>query len=245
MLESGRTALFSLVYCFKESIVLLAIAALSLALKSTSRWFNSESERQQMKKEHLESELNNLKSQINPHFLFNTLNNIYSLTITNTDKAQYSIKELSNMLRYVLYESNQIVVPLRKELDFIRNFINLMTLRLSENVKLTVDIRQQVEPNIMIAPLLFIALVENAFKHGLKSAHNSFIDIKIKIENNYIVCFVANSNYPTNNENKVDSGVGLDNLNKRLKLLYPSGYSFIIEDKENVYSSTLKIRLSN
>lgn len=231
-----------LFFFLRESVGLLAVITLSVAIKATARWYNSETEKQKLQKEQLESELRNLKSQINPHFLFNTLNNIYSLTISDTEKAQMAIQELSRLLRYVMYESNQPEVPLNRELEFVKNFINLMSLRLNENVKLTVEIPQKIEPEIMIAPLLTISLIENAFKHGLKSTHGAFIIIKIDYTDNQLVCSVLNSNIETTtSEDKVKSGIGLENLKKRLKILYPTSHKLITENRGKTYYAQLEI----
>ena len=128
-----------------------------------------------------EAELQNLKSQLNPHFLFNTLNNIYSLIAFSPERAQEAVHDLSRLLRYVLYDSSQPMVPLEKELDFIRNYVELMRIRLPEHVKLTTDI-SAATPETLVAPLLFISLIENAFKHGVSHNKPSFIDLKIHQE---------------------------------------------------------------
>jgi two-component sensor histidine kinase len=235
---------FFLIYGFmRESITLIAIAGLSVAIKATTYWYISDNEKKELEKIQLESELKNLKSQLNPHFLFNTLNNIYSLTITDKEKAQIAIQELSGLLRYVLYESNQHKVTLKKDLDFVISFINLMTLRLNNNVQLTVEMPTDVKEELNIAPLLFISLIENAFKHGLKSMQESYISIKIKIIENDITCSVLNSNFPTSNPNEIGSGIGLGNLKKRLKILYPISSELVTENRGDTYYALLKIKL--
>lgn len=148
-----------------------------------------ESSRRELEKSRAEAELQNLKSQLNPHFLFNTLNNIYSLIAFSPERAQEAVHDLSRLLRYVLYDSSQPMVPLEKELDFIRNYVELMRIRLPEHVKLTTDI-SAATPETQVAPLLFISLIENAFKHGVSHNKPSFIDLKIHQEGTRIVCSI-------------------------------------------------------
>lgn len=139
---------------------------LAVAIRMTGNWYRIEAEKQQIEKERTQAELKNLKSQLNPHFLFNTLNNIYALIPIDRTKAQFAVHSLSHMLRYVLYENNQNYIPLEKEIQFVRNYVELMELRLPDRVETTVDLPEQAD-GYTIAPLLFITLVENAFKHGV------------------------------------------------------------------------------
>ncbi len=126
-----------------------------------------------------EAELKNLKNQLNPHFLLNTLNNIYALIAFNCDKAQEAVQELSKLLRHVLYDNQQTFVPLEKELDFIRNYVALMRIRLPQQVEISLHLETDPGSSLLIAPLLFISLIENAFKHGISPTAHSFISIAI------------------------------------------------------------------
>lgn len=135
------------------------------AIKMTGSWYQMESSRRELEKSRAEAELQNLKSQLNPHFLFNTLNNIYSLIAFSPERAQEAMHDLSRLLRYVLYDSSQPMVPLEKELDFIRNYVELMRIRLPEHVKLTTDI-SAATPETQVAPLLFISLIEKLSSMG-------------------------------------------------------------------------------
>lgn len=160
-----------------NAMLYVLVSGLSVAIRVTGNWYHTESMRRDLEKSRVEAELQNLKSQLNPHFLFNTLNNIYCLIAFSPDRAQGAVHDLSRLLRYVLYDSNQKYVPLEKELDFIRNYVELMRIRLPEHVSLDLQIDEQVKGGRMIAPLLFISLIENAFKHGVSNNQQSFIHI--------------------------------------------------------------------
>jgi two-component system, LytTR family, sensor histidine kinase AlgZ len=229
---------------YRDVFSMTMAVGLATAIKMTSQWYQSQAEQRELEKLHIESELTNLKNQLNPHFLFNTLNNIYSLISTNQENAQNAVHQLSNLIRYVLYESDQQRVPLKKDLDFTTNYIKLMSLRLPVHVKLETDITQSTD-GITIAPLLFMSLVENAFKHGISPTDPSNISVRINIvADNKVQCRVENSNFPKPESDKSGSGIGLNNLRKRLELLYPSAYELNIEDKGSTYISTLTLDLN-
>ena len=195
--------------------------------------------RNELEKNMVEAELNNLKSQLNPHFLFNTLNNIYSLIAFSPDRAQKAVHDLSRLLRYVLYESSQPAVSLGKEENFIRNYVELMRIRLPEHVEVKTDISIE-RPEAAIAPLLFISLIENAFKHGVSNSKPSFIHIKIQQEENKVICSIKNSYFPKEEgRDKSGSGIGLQNLQRRLDLLYPGTHIFSTEQVGDTYCSLL------
>ena len=199
------------------------VTGLSVAIRMTNGWYQVEANQRELERERTEAELSNLKSQLNPHFLFNTLNNIYSLIAFSPEKAQEAVHDLSRLLRYVLYESNQPLVPIEKDLDFLRNYIELMRIRLPRHVDLQTDI-EAATPGVMIAPLLFISLVENAFKHGVSNSQSSFIQITIRQAGDAVNCSIRNSYFPKTAGDKSGSGIGLSNLEKRLSLLYPECY---------------------
>lgn len=156
----------------RDYVMLILTIGLSVALKMGLRWTRIEKLNERIITERKDMELRNLKNQLNPHFLFNTLNNIYALTAFDTEKAQNAIHQLSKLLRYTLYESDGTQVTLDKELQFIRSYINLMALRLSDNTRLTVSIPDGGTNGLEIAPMMFISLVENAFKHGVAPARS-------------------------------------------------------------------------
>lgn len=225
-----------------NAMLYMLVAGLSVAIKMTGSWYEMESSRRELEKSRAEAELQNLKSQLNPHFLFNTLNNIYSLIAFSPEKAQEAVHDLSRLLRYVLYDSSQPMVPLEKELDFIRNYVELMRIRLPEHVKLTTDISSATSET-QVAPLLFISLIENAFKHGVSHNKPSFIDLKIHQEGTRIVCSIRNSDFPKDNgQDKSGSCIGLQNLSRRLELLYPSHHIFTYGQKGDEYVCLLELQ---
>ena len=198
------------------------VAAIAIGIR---HFIRTRQIRQQLKDEqakHTEAELAWLKNQINPHFLFNTLNNISSLCQIDADGAQDAIAQLSDLLRYAMYETNKNTVPIQGEVEFMRNYIELMKLRCNEKteVKTTFDIEQ----NMDIAPLLFISLIENAFKHGVSSNRPSKIDIRLVTEGDDLVFTCDNTNYPKDDADRSGSGIGLENTRRRLDLMYPDHY---------------------
>lgn len=218
------------------------VAGLSVAIRMTGSWYQVESDRRELEKNHAEAELQNLKSQLNPHFLFNTLNNIYSLISFSPERAQEAVHDLSRLLRYVLYESSQPMVPLEKELDFIRNYVELMRIRLPQHVEVKTDI-SAAHPSSLVAPLLFISLIENAFKHGVSNNKPSFVHLDIHQEDERIVCSIRNSYFPKDLEqDKSGSGIGLQNLRRRLELLYPARHIFTHSHRENEYVCLLELQ---
>ena len=231
-----------LVFMLFDFVKYLFIAALSVALKMTSKWYKTENKRKELEKMHSEAELQNLKSQLNPHFLFNTLNNIYSLIAINSEQAQESVHVLSKLLRYILYDSSQPFVPVEKDIDFVHNYIELMRIRLPNHAELKTDI-QVSSLGVLIAPLLFISLIENAFKHGISNNKTSFIDISIVFDNEYIKCSIRNSYFPKNEADDSGSGIGIANLCRRLDLLYPNSYNFVCERDNDTFVSELTITL--
>ena len=181
---------------------------------------------------------------MNPHFLFNTLNNIYSLIAFSPERAQEAVHDLSRLLRYVLYDSSQPQVLLEKELDFIRNYVELMRIRLPEHVELKTEIAAT-KPDALIAPLLFISLIENAFKHGVSNSKPSFIDLDIHQKGDMVVCHLKNSYFPKDAEqDKSGSGIGIKNLRKRLELIYPNRHIFSYGVEGDNYYSMLELQIS-
>ncbi|MDR1201776.1 MAG: sensor histidine kinase [Tannerellaceae bacterium] len=229
-------------FLFFDFIKYLFTAALSVALKMTSSWYKMETERTELEKSRTEAELQNLKSQLNPHFLFNTLNNIYSLIAISPEQAQEAVHDLSRLLRYVLYESSESYVTVGKDLDFLHNYVELMRIRLPKHAELKTEI-QTTSPDTLIAPLLFITLIENAFKHGVSNNKPSFIQIEIAADNKQIICYIRNSYFPKDDTDKSGSGIGLVNLRKRLNLLYPGKYSFVYGQEGNDYNCKLELTL--
>ena len=228
----------------RDYVMLILTIGLSVALKMGLRWTRIEKLNERIITERKDMELRNLKNQLNPHFLFNTLNNIYALTAFDTEKAQNAIHQLSKLLRYTLYESDGTQVTLDKELQFIRSYINLMALRLSDNTRLTVSIHDGGTNGLEIAPMMFISLVENAFKHGVSAGSESFIDIRITLNGNRICCHVENSLFPKQESDKSGSGIGLANLQRQLELLYPESHDYSAAAIGDRYVAELSITLN-
>lgn len=218
----------------------LAPLFFSVALKSTKRWIKTEAERKEAANFKLKSELQHLHYQLQPHFFFNSLNNIYSLVDISPDQAKSSIHSLSKLMRYMLYETNLEVVPLTKEIDFLKKYIDLMKLRVSDKTTVNYSFPSE-ETGIQIAPLLFISLIENAFKHGVSATKPSSIAINMTCDDNTVLFSVENNNFPKKTDDKSGSGIGLQNLEKRLQLLYPDKFSFKTILKDDRFLVTLKM----
>lgn len=201
-------------------------AAIATTLQLSMRWQASENARREAESARVKAELKNLRSQINPHFLLNTLNNIYALTEFDPIKAQNAILELSKLLRHILYDNQQTFVNLKSEIHFLTNYINLMKLRLASNVEIRFNYQIPDPCNIKIAPLIFISLIENAFKHGVSANKESFIYISIRADESCIICQITNSNYPKGTKDNSGHGIGLKQVAGRLNLLYPNAYTW-------------------
>lgn len=233
------------IFIMRDFFSMILTVGLSAAIRLSGRWVQVEAARREAEKSRTEAELKNLRNQLNPHFLLNTLNNIYALIAFDTDKAQQAVQELSKLLRYVLYDNQQTYVPLGKETDFIRNYIELMRIRLSSNVQMTTQIDILPDSRTLIAPLIFISLIENAFKHGISPTERSFIHIHLAENETEVICEISNSNHPKNIMDKSGSGIGLEQVNRRLEILYPGQYTWqkgISEDGKE-YRSRLSIRV--
>lgn len=187
------------------------------------------------------AELTWLKHQLNPHFLFNTLNNISSLTQIDPDKAQESIGQLSDLLRYALYDSEADKVPLTAEMEFMDNYIDLMALRCNELTKVEKALERP-QQSVEVAPLLFISLVENAFKHGVNARYPSFVRIGMRYADGKLLFQCQNSLFEKQGSDHIGSGIGLENMKRRLELLYPGKYSYKQQADENTY--TVEVVLS-
>lgn len=197
----------------------------------------------QLEKEKLETEMKFLKSQINPHFLFNALNNIYALTLTQSKSAPEHLLRLSDMLRYMLYECKVDRVPLKAEVDYLKNYIQMKNLKDSGGMNIEVFFQPQV-PDLHIAPLLFIPFVENAFKHSkIEDLDRGWIKIKL-ITVGREVRFCVQNSIPAQNFTKDQvGGIGLDNVQRQLELMYPDQFSLDIEKKEDLFDVQLRIQL--
>lgn len=193
-----------------------------------------------VKAELMESELKFLKMQINPHFLFNALNNIYSLSVTNSERTQESIGTLSNMLRYVIYDCEQSKVPLSKEIDYITDYINMFQLKSSKKFNITFE-RDIQNPNTMVAPMLFVPYIENAFKHGaIEKGEDYYVHIFLNQNKQDIELIVENVIPLESVTTDSQGGVGIPNVQKRLDFLYPGNYTLDIT-QNGIFKVDLKL----
>ncbi|MGB0837398.1 MAG: sensor histidine kinase [Flavobacteriaceae bacterium] len=194
---------------------------------------------QNLKAEKAKAELSLLKTQINPHFFFNTLNNLYALSLKNSDQAPQVILMLSDMMRYTIYEGEKEFVRLGDESVYLKNYIELHKIRYKKEVE--IEIEEQINTDTLVAPLMYIILLENAFKHGVESlAENAYIHVKL-VETQEFISFEIENNYEP--RSTADShGIGLDNLKKRLNLLYHNRYNLKVDKQDQTYRTSLKIK---
>ena len=211
---------------FWAVLTLMLIIALAVAVRMLQRWHHIEEARKEAETARAEAELSNLRNQLNPHFLLNTLNNIYALIAFDQSKAQTAVGELSKLLRHVLYENQQDFVPLCKEADFMRNYIELMKIRVTDNVKIDANINVAPNDSTPVAPLIFISLIENAFKHGISPQGKGEIKIDLNQSDGNITCEIQNTCYPKRENDKSGSGIGLEQVSRRLELMYPDRYTW-------------------
>jgi LytS/YehU family sensor histidine kinase len=217
--------------------------AFAVAMSSTEHWLKTESEKKEVENKNLESELQHLRYQLQPHFFFNALNNIYSLVEQSPSKAQEAIHNLSKLMRYLLYEVGRDKIELSLEIDFLKKYIQLMELRHNERT-ITKCTFPDTKTTHQIAPLLFIPMIENAYKHGVSATQPSDISFDMKVIGNEVFFTSKNTNFPKNKSDKSGSGIGLNNLKKRLELLYPKKYEFKSGVMGNAYFIELKIDLN-
>ena len=221
-------------------VVLILMFGANLGIKVYFRSRDDKKRLVELEKQNLEQQLEYLRYQINPHFFMNTLNNIHALVDFDPAKAQDTIVELSKMMRFVLYEGNKQSVPLSRELDFIRHYVTLMQLRYTDKVKITLDLPQET-PDRQIPPLILVTFIENAFKHGVSYQRESFIEVKVTVEDETLRFTCRNSKADHSNEEK--GGVGLANVRKRLDLLYNHSYTLNINDSPDAYHVELALPL--
>lgn len=229
-------------FILRDIFNLTIAAAVATTIRLAMRWQKAETARKDAEAAQMDAELSNLRSQINPHFLLNTLNNIYALTAFDQSKAQDAIQELSKMLRYILYDCQEPMVPLKDEVSFLENYVNLMRLRLPEAVEVSFQ-SSVVNPQMAVAPMVFISLVENAFKHGISPTEPSFVHIDIQADQQQITCDISNSNHPKTAADHSGHGIGLQQVQRRLELAYPKRYTWQrdVTDDGKVYHSRIAI----
>lgn len=216
----------------------ILIVGFDAGLQTSMRWMGMEQEKFKLQKESVENQLAFLKNQISPHFFMNTLNNIHALVDIDTEEAKQAIVKLSNLMRHLLYDSEERENPISKEVEFILSYVELMRLRFTDKVKIEVDIPNQI-PDKTIPPLLFTSLLENAFKHGISYSAPSIISIAMSFDENRLKFVVENSNHAKKTEEP--SGIGIENTRKRLDLLFKNQYDLNVSESDKDYTVNLNI----
>jgi two-component system, LytTR family, sensor histidine kinase AlgZ len=229
-------------YVIQVAVIMLFITIFVSMLRFAVDWFELEAKKKEMENEKLMAELNFLKAQINPHFLFNTLNNLYYLAYSKSENTTEVIARLSQMMRYMIYDSNHPKVLLSKEIEYMQSYISLEKMRLNEQIPIKFEIKGNTE-NVWIAPLILITFLENAFKHGV-SASNPKAWVNILLEMKGKECFYTVRNGKTVLNGHEKSGIGLQNVKRRLELSYPDQFQLSIEDNPNEYVVQLHLTLS-
>lgn len=232
-------------FAMRDMMTLLISICVATILRTNMAFNQAEVARKEAELGRADAELKNLRNQINPHFLLNTLNNIYALIQFDSEKAQTTVMDLSRLLRFALYDNQQDSVSLAKEIEFEERYVNLMRIRVPQSADINFQHDAADQTDIQIMPLLYISLIENAFKHGIRAdADNSFIHINLQVKNDTIIQFVIeNSNYPKSDNDRSGSGIGLEQVQKRLELSYTNRYRWNrgIVNGTNTYRSELII----
>lgn len=231
-------------YIVRDSLNLAVFAAGATALALARQWVTTDQKLKETEAARAQAELKNLRNQINPHFLLNTLNNIYALTAISAERAQEAIMELSKLLRHMLYEYQEPTVPLKEEVEFIRNYVSLMKLRMPAGVDVAFEVNCK-ECDLRISPMLIISLVENAFKHGISPTEPSFVRIQVFIDKpkREVTFDIRNSNFPKTQQDRSGHGIGLQQVERRLQLIYPGKHTWEkgLTDDGKTYFSRITI----
>jgi two-component system, LytTR family, sensor histidine kinase AlgZ len=243
--ENSRTGfLYTTRFIVQHSSSVVFIVIFIGMLRFAVDWFQLEARKREIENEKLMAELRFLKAQINPHFLFNTLNNLYYLAFTQSPNTTVVIDRLSQMMRYMIYESNHPKVPLIKEIEYMENYISLEKLRLDNQVPICLEVKGS-PVTVMIEPFLFITFLENAFKHGVSNnTENSWVKAHIAVEGNRCTYIVENSVLTQKENYEGKSGIGLQNLRRRLELSYPGRHTLQVEETPEKYRVELSLELS-
>ncbi len=224
----------------------VASTTLAMSIKLAKNWLQTQRKQQMLEKEKLETELKFLKNQFNPHYLFNTINSIFFLIHKNPDRASASLAKFSELLRYQLYECNDLQISLSKEIAYLENFIELEKLRQNNNMEINVDMGNTHGADIAIAPFILMTFVENAFKHVSKHTDKSnWIKIKVSLQSQQLFLNVCNSTEPYEKTNlPYYGGIGLENVQRRLDLIYPGKYTLDIEKQADSFEIKLGLQLT-
>ena len=244
-LGGSRTGMSEVIHhlgFYSRSSQFLIVFIVATGFRALSQWYAERRRLQELEKSMIQAELSFLKSQIHPHFLFNSLNSIYYLALSKDDKAPEAILSLSDFLRFVTTESDNSHIPLEKELKMMEEYIHLQSLRASEKFELQFHVEGDLQ-NYSIMPLTFIPFVENAFKYGISANSDCYIHIGVKVCNDSLEFTCCNSVISEINIYKYSEGIGLENIRKRLELTYPGHYSLTIDEESDIFKISLIIDL--
>lgn len=223
---------------FGSMLIALLMFSFNIAVRLFFKSLRFQEAMKELEHNKLQSELEYLKYQINPHFFMNTLNNIHALVDIDTEKAKQTIVELSRMMRYMLYEADNRIILLSKEIQFLKHYIELMRIRFTDRVKIDVSFPAD-SGKIHVPPLLFVSFVENAFKHGVSYQHDSFVSVTLQVVGDEVVFRCLNSNHKKSDDKH--HGIGLSNIQKRLKLLFDGSYSLTIDETPDCFKVELTV----
>ena len=223
-------ALFTDLAIYWNILLGFFMTGLNMGIKLLYRSLRDEQQMEELKRQNLQAEMDYLRYQINPHFFMNTLNNIHALIDIDTEYAKSAVIELSKMMRYVLYESGSETISLKKDIQFIENYIELMRIRYDSSIDICLDYPATIPNKVAIPPLLLIVFVENAFKHGVSYNHASFIHIRIGYRDDAVTAVISNSRHEKSRPGT--TGIGLENVKKRLALIYQDNYTLSIDDSD-------------
>ena len=240
-----RKASFTDLEMYWNVILGFFMSGANTGIKLMYQSIRDEQQMEELKQQNMQAEMDYLKYQINPHFFMNTLNNIHALIDIDAEYAKQTVIELSKMMRYVLYDSGRESISLEKDIQFIRNYIELMRIRYTDAIDIRLDAPGSLPGRISIPPLLLIVFVENAFKHGVSYNRHSFIHIQVGYADRRVSATIVNSRHPVSGDGS-SAGIGLENVRKRLELIYGDDFSLRIDDSlPTVYSVKLEIPVFN
>lgn len=232
---------FTVIHVVELVIGAIYVIALVSAIKLTYDWVNEKKRNEDLQRMQLETELNFLKSQIQPHFFFNTLNNLYALVIKKSPNAPNVVLKLSEIMQYVLYEVKEPKISLMKSINYLYSYLELETLRYGERVKSEISIDGDID-DVEVPPLLFLPFLENCFKHGTNHTEDIKVGITFVVKDNFLYFTVENNHVPDSNRN-TKHGIGIENVKRRLQLLYGTNYQLKTRSKGNIYTVNLKLPL--
>ena len=226
-----------------EAVSIYLIAGLYTMFYFGKAWYEQQRITQALQKDKVEAQLELLKSQVQPHFIFNTLNNLYALALKKNDKIPDLLHRLSSFLSYSLYDGKLKAIPVSKELEYINHYIELEKIRYSDRLDVAVNVYSPLD-GFMISPLLLLPLIENCYKHGVSNnTEESWIRIDLSIQNNWLTVKIENSRSENaQHESSDKNGIGLENVKKRLEILYPDKHEFKYMSEEHSYLTILKIK---